>query len=269
VSVGPGVLIVSYNTLELTRLAVASVRCCAPGSQVFVMDNGSTDGTQTWLQRHVPWASTPGDVPVGAAAHAYAIERFRERGLGWDAVTLLDSDAMLLSARWWDVTWDALRGGHDLIGGYRTRGIPDQLFALGSPRLHASCLTMTRDLFERVPSFAAEPPDPDLGVIVRDTAWQASTLAKNPLVIPFAPRGAGPVFDGLPLHVHVDPDDPAVPLWSHLWRGTSWAPASRWREMARRVAAALGSPRAQKVLRRRALAAAFVERGTAWLERKA
>ena len=265
---GHGVLIVSYNTLALTRLAVASVRRFAPASELFVMDNGSTDGTQVeWRQATVPWANTWGKVPRGAAAHAYAIERFRELDLGWDAVTVLDSDAMLLSPRWWDITWDALRTDHDLIGGYRTRGIPDQLFDYGRPLLHASCLTMTRALFEKVPSFAAEPPDMDLGVVVHDTAWRAGDLAINPLVIPFAPRGDGPVFEGLPLHVHVDPADWSVPLWAHLWRGTSWAPASRWRETGRRLAAWGGSPRAQKVLRRRALAAAFVERGTAWLER--
>jgi len=147
---GIGVLIVSFNTLALTRLAVRSVQRFAPDVPVYVVDNGSTDGTQQWLRvARVSW-ETLHNAPVGAAAHAYAIERFRTRGIPWDAVALLDSDAVLLSTRWLDVVWDALRTGHDLVGGYRTRGFPDQLFDYDRPRLHASCLTMTRALFEKV-----------------------------------------------------------------------------------------------------------------------
>jgi GT2 family glycosyltransferase len=48
--VAPGVVLVVWNRLELTRACLESLRACTTPFDLCVVDNGSTDGPAEWFE---------------------------------------------------------------------------------------------------------------------------------------------------------------------------------------------------------------------------
>ena len=219
-------LIVEHDTPDLLALCLASLQRFAPAVRPVVVRGYE-----------------------GAEAHAVEIEAARRHQKLGDAeiVILLDTDVVIWSPRWimWVEYWLG-RHGLEAIGGMRHRGDISQILLNGQLILHAHCLAMTRNLFERVRSFTAN------GVL--DTAWHVTQEAKGTLVLK-------PDFDGRVGIYRENRDLSRAPLWAHLGRGTSFRPRGPWRERARRLAARLGSPRAQKILSYQQDRAAFLRKG--------
>ena len=222
-------IIVEYQTPDLLELCLASLKRFAPDITPLVVHGGH-----------------------GAEAHAAGIEAARRNRWVDDAkiVILLDTDVFIWSARWiWWVEWwlSPLQGGMEAVGGLRHRGDVTQIYQKGHLLLHAHCLAMTRSLFERVRTFHATGP-------TLDTAWQVTMEAKHT-------RGLIPWADGRAAVYREDEDLSRAPLWAHLGRGTSFRPRGLWRERVRRMAASVGSPRAQKILSYQRDRAAFLRKG--------
>ena len=224
-------LIVEYQTPDLLALCLASVKRFAPGIRAVVIAGEE-----------------------GAGSHAAGIQRARASGLHEDAeiVILLDTDVVIWSERWWwwvEKHLSRNMEGLEAVGGLRHRGDVRQLYQNGRLTLHASCLAMTRDLFERVRSFSAAGP-------YLDTAWRVTEQAKEGHTLALVPK-----FDGRVAVYSEGPNLQLAPLWAHLGRGTSFRPRGPVREGLRRVAAACGSPRARKILSYQQDRAAFLKKG--------
>lgn len=234
----PVALIVEWQTPDLLELCLASLARFAPEVTPLVLTGGPG---QEW--------------------HARAIEKARPMvlDLGYDPVILLDTDTVILSARWWDLLKDAFRDGNDLVGGHRSRGDASQMFMGRHALLHASMLAMRRDLFQTTPYFTAEAVDSHLQCVTRDTAYKVSLMAKAPRIIPFYPVTFGPIFYGLQVGEYFYEDYPAATLWSHLWRGTGMSAGGRVRQAVRRLRAACGSEAAKTVERARQRKAAWMK----------
>jgi len=164
----------------------------------------------------------------GAQAHANGIEWARLK-LSMslsppERVILLDTDCVIVSPLWYETLTE---GRFMLIGGYWDRK--------GRAFLHANCLSMSWGLFSAVPSFQAQTGQ-------QDTAWQATmrALESQWLIRVVGSRPNGRVTEYVDGH--------GIMLWRHLGRGTSFRPRSWEREMLRKIAAKLGSPRARKIL---------------------
>ena len=187
----------------------------------------------------------------GAAAHAAGIEAARRRGIGEaDIVILVDTDVFIWSARWiqWVGWWlSPHQGALEAVGGFRHRGDVTQVYHRGHLLLHAHCLAMTRNLFEHVRTFHADGP-------AFDTAWRVTAEAAQT-------RGLIPWPDGRAAIYREDEDLSRAPLWAHLGRGTSFRPRSWEREVLRKIAAKLGSPRAKKILSYQQDRQAFLRKG--------
>jgi rhamnopyranosyl-N-acetylglucosaminyl-diphospho-decaprenol beta-1,3/1,4-galactofuranosyltransferase len=50
------VLMITYNRLEYTKKALEAL-FLSQGRKIFIIDNGSSDGTREWLESH-PWKMT-------------------------------------------------------------------------------------------------------------------------------------------------------------------------------------------------------------------
>ena len=220
-------LIVEYQTPDLLALCLASLKKFAPTVKPLVLEGGD-----------------------GAEHHAAAIEAARRwRMPETDIVILLDTDVVILSDEWWPWVEASLKDV-SAVGGLRHRGDVTQLYCEGTLLLHAHCLAMRRDLFEAVLSFKA------FGAW--DTAWEVSRLAHRKfagthVVVPQS-------GEGWPARVGVYADQ-GTWLWAHLGRGTSFRPRPWEREVLRKLAARLGSPRAKKILSYQEDRAAFLRKG--------
>lgn len=242
------VLIVTFNTREMTSLCVRSVRKNAPGTDLIVVDNGSTDGTVEHLRQMGVTVWCYANAPVGASGHAHAIEWFRGRlDASPDYIVLLDSDSMVLSPEWLPRLLHPFADPKvGATGGLRNRGDASQLFVDELPILHASCLAMRREVFYQTSTFEAEL-DPIVGVYVMDTAARVSLeLAERGQrvhMFPYFRVGHGPTFPGLQIGEYFDPEDPArQTLWCHAWRGTSMRPEQGLARLRRRLAVLLRRP---------------------------
>ena len=198
-------IIVEYQTPDLLELCLASLKRFAPSVLPLLMPGGP-----------------------GAERHAAGIEAAREilKASPVDRVILLDTDTVILSARWAATLTDER---FHLIGGRWDRK--------GGPFLHAHCLSLSWWLFCAVPSFQGKE-----GSMQFDTAWQATNLAtlhRVPMYV-ISSRPDGRITEYV--------DGCERPLWRHLGRGTSFRPRSWEREILRKLAAKLGSPRARKIL---------------------
>ena len=222
----PVALIVEWRTPDLLALCLASLERFAPQVTPLVLPGGP-----------------------GPEWHARAIEKARPMvlHLGYDPVILLDTDTVILSEQWWPVLERAFARGCDVVGGHRSRGEACQMFMHGVPLLHASMLAMRRQLFAEPDDFRALPPDPVLGCVTRDTAWQVSALATTWEVIPYWAVTHGPIFRDLQVGEYGE----KTTLWSHLWRGTGMPAGGRVRQAVRRLRAACGSESARTVERAR------------------
>ena len=90
------VIIVTYNAMQWAERCFDSLRKSTVRSDVFVVDNGSTDGTQTYIQKHYPevmFLQSEKNLGFGKANNLglqYALEK------GYDYVYLLNQDAWVM-----------------------------------------------------------------------------------------------------------------------------------------------------------------------------
>lgn len=229
-------LIVEHETPDLLALCLASLKRFAPMVRPVILRGYE-----------------------GADAHAVEIEAARRMQRLGDAeiVILLDTDVVILSDRWWPWLMNEMQSPAAYfdhiyaVGGLRHRGDVTQLYCQGFILLHAHCLAMTRDLFEKIPTFRAEG--------LWDTAWQVTMYAgsNSTAVVPLTST-----LDGWPERVGLYvPKMGYGPYWAHLGRGTSFRPRGPWRERVRRMAAHFGSARARKILSYQQDRAEFLRKG--------
>ena len=93
------ILIVTYNNLELTRLCLASIQRAAGALpfEVIVVDNASSDGTQTWLRAQAAAGLMPLDVVENEhnAGFAAGNNQAAARARG-DVLVFLNNDTVVV-----------------------------------------------------------------------------------------------------------------------------------------------------------------------------
>ena len=90
------IVIVTYNAMRWIDKCLSSVNCSNVQSDIFVVDNCSTDGTPDYIAQHYPDAiliRSPKNLMFGKGNNVglrYALEN------GYDYVYLLNQDAWLM-----------------------------------------------------------------------------------------------------------------------------------------------------------------------------
>ena len=112
---GVTVVIVNWNSLPFARVTLEAVRSMSPpGTQVLVVDNGSSDGSVNYL-RTLPGVRVirlPTNVGHGAALDVGAAL------VETEFMAVLDVDAFPISNSWLDEPLEALRSGADVAGAF-------------------------------------------------------------------------------------------------------------------------------------------------------
>ena len=85
------VIIVTWNRLDMLKRCVGAARTAAPGADILVVDNASTDGTSAWLkqQEGILALSLPENTG-GAGGFAAGMQWAYDRGYGW--LWIMDDD---------------------------------------------------------------------------------------------------------------------------------------------------------------------------------
>lgn len=85
------VIIVTWNRLDMLKRCVDAARTAAPGADILVVDNASTDGTSAWLkqQEGILVLSLPENTG-GAGGFAAGMKWAYDRGYGW--LWIMDDD---------------------------------------------------------------------------------------------------------------------------------------------------------------------------------
>ncbi len=119
------VLTVNWNTLEYLRIVLDAIaRFSPPGTEVVVVDNGSTDGSREFLaQAGVEWVRLPINLGHGPAMDV-ATTRVRT-----EFFVTLDVDAFPVAADWLEVLRRHLDAGNEVVGGrlYRSFAHPSMM----------------------------------------------------------------------------------------------------------------------------------------------
>jgi len=188
--------------LDLARLAVESLRVYAPPVQSIVIVTDDPH-LRTNPPQGIGHLIAMPHRHHGAPAHAAAIHHARTIGLvvNDDAVVLMDNDALVLSAAWWPWAVEALET-HAAVGAGHLDGV-----------LHPCLMALTREWFQRVPTFASTYPNGWAeGRPWRDTAGTACDYIVQHhgtlLAVPGELAEAGWYTYGSP------------PLFAHLGSGT-------------------------------------------------
>lgn len=169
------------------------------------------------------------DPPGGAANHAAALEYARTRWNGLppsisnrtDVILCLDDDVVILSDQFLSTLELAFAG--PIVGAWGARGIRDPL--------HASCLAMRRELFEKVTTFASALPARDTTGLAQGELFNWGYRLYSEPATRLHPEG----WDAF------GTDLVALGfLWAHLGGGVIHAPVSPLRRAVRQVRAAFG-----------------------------
>ena len=119
------VLTVNWNTLDYLKTVLDAVARFSPaGTEVVVVDNGSTDGSREFLAKAgVPWVRLP--INLG---HGPAMDVATTR-VGTEFFVTLDVDAFPISADWLGVLRGHLDAGNEVVGGrlYRSFAHPSMM----------------------------------------------------------------------------------------------------------------------------------------------
>jgi hypothetical protein len=120
------VVIVNWNTVEVTSDVVRAVSALSPGVRILVVDNGSTDGS---AETFSSWAGVDTLLLRSNAGHGVALDLAVFRA-GTRVVVTLDSDAVPLRSGWLDAAVDPVRRGDAVLAGLRSsRGFVHPVFA--------------------------------------------------------------------------------------------------------------------------------------------
>lgn len=164
---GISVVVVNWNTVDVLKVSLSAIRRYSPpGTELIVIDNGSTDGSREWL-RSRPFGSRVVLLPVNVG-HGRGLD------IGFalarsPIVVTLDSDAFPYSDSWLDVLLEPVtNGGHVAAGIWGRRD-----------RLHPACAAFRRDAYyEAGISFANYAPflDRREEPVFLENSWDAGEL---------------------------------------------------------------------------------------------
>jgi hypothetical protein len=135
------ILIVSHNTRRFTELCVKGAVKLSTASRVYVIDNGSSDGSLDFLAR----AASSGRLalltriaPRSAASHGSAIDMFIRKGITTDWLLLLDSDCLPMT-HGFDRKLMEMASGYSVFGTQHFRD---------ATLVHPSTMLIARDVIE-------------------------------------------------------------------------------------------------------------------------
>lgn len=137
----PGVTIVTvnWNSLPFLRLMLTAVQACSPAdAEIFVVDNGSSDGSREFLstQKGVRSRLLPFNVGHGPALDMVI------PSIDTEYVAILDVDAFPISRDWLDLSVDALSSGVQISGARMWRNYVHPCFLVARTEvLHKNRLT--------------------------------------------------------------------------------------------------------------------------------
>lgn len=110
---GTTVLVVNWNSLWFLRRTLGAVRAMSPpATEIIVVDNGSTDGSRTFLRDRQDVRALLLPVNVG---HGVALDLGAAR-VETEYLAVLDVDAFPISDRWLDESISALEDGAQIAG---------------------------------------------------------------------------------------------------------------------------------------------------------
>jgi len=114
---GTTIVIVNWNTIEVTRDALWAVRALTgPEVDITIVDNGSTDGSRAWLRDE---DGIRGILLPANAGHAIALD-IATLMARTEIVVTLDSDAVPLSEAWLDAVLVPMRESGTVLAGLRS-----------------------------------------------------------------------------------------------------------------------------------------------------
>ncbi len=129
---GVTVITVNWNSLSFLRPMLDATQAMSPpGTEILVVDNGSTDGSVEYLRERADVRVVRLPVNVG---HGVALD-IAAALVDTEHVAVLDIDAFPISDRWLDDSLAALEGGAKLAGAHMHRNFVHPCFLVTSTRL--------------------------------------------------------------------------------------------------------------------------------------
>lgn len=113
------ILVVSHNTKRFTELCLKGAVSLAAVSRIYVVDNGSTDGSLEMLRsasRQNKLSLIERHAAFNASAHGSAIDSFLKRGIVTPWLLLLDSDCLPLLYGFDRKLIEMAGGTYDVLG---------------------------------------------------------------------------------------------------------------------------------------------------------
>jgi glycosyltransferase involved in cell wall biosynthesis len=192
------VVIVNWNSRDFLDVSLRAVESYSPsGTRILVVDNDSTDGSRSLLERHpsVKWVSLPRNV-----GHELALD------IGFllartEFVIALDVDAFPISTDWLDRLLGPLQDGYQVSGAHVRNGF-----------VHPCCLAMRLERFvnrkhtflARLGSGRLAETAEDVNAPGWDTGWNISLREDRRFLFDRTgvegPGDIGSVWDGLIYH---------------------------------------------------------------------
>lgn len=198
---GVTVLTVNWNSLEFLRVMLDATRAMSPqDTEVFVVDNGSSDGSLEFLRSHqdVRVLRLPFNVGHGPALDI-AVPL-----VDTEFLAVLDIDAFPVSPDWLSASVSALRGGAKIAGAHAYRNYIHPCFLVThTPMLHEYDLTFrsfrrARHRFRKAPLMLDVGESLSQRVILHFGGGHA--LHRFPMTSVEGPGTAGATFGGLVYH---------------------------------------------------------------------
>lgn len=155
------ICVLTLNQIAVTRLCLASLADSdlPPGTEIILVDNGSTDGTVELLQRFQQDASRPGlDIVVTLNSHNRGCPGGRNMAAALarrDHLIFIDNDVEIHDPQWVQKTSRTLENGTGI-------GVMGAVLVYADPPLRVQCLGVTIDADANVGFISenAAPPQP-------------------------------------------------------------------------------------------------------------
>jgi glycosyltransferase involved in cell wall biosynthesis len=187
----PGVTVVTanYNSLPFLEVLVGAVRRFAPGAELLVVDNASTDGSLEWIARErIRTLRLRQNIGHGPALDLGFLSVRTEFAVA------LDVDAFPISEDWLPTLMRMLDGGAEIAGAAQEPSAT----MFGREHIHPCCLAIrTRDFARKRHSFRAKAGHWDVG---EGISLRAASIAGLPPTSIRGPGAVGTVFGDVVYH---------------------------------------------------------------------